>query len=98
MAKRGKVLRDPNAGPGLMIVEGQQHPFFLEGFWQSEVPPKPGLAVEVEFDSQGKVSRITVVPEAQLATEQATRSMRGAVILRNYSQCIVDELQSAIRG
>ena len=43
MAKRGKVLRDPNAGPGLMIVEGQQHAFFLEGFWQSEVPPKPGL-------------------------------------------------------
>ena len=78
MAKRGKVLRDPNAGPGLMIVEGQQHPFFLEGFWQSEVPPKPGLAVEVEFDSQGKVSRITVVPEAKLAKEQAEMAPAAA--------------------
>ena len=78
MAKRGKVLRDPNAGPGLMIVEGQQHPFFLEGFWQSEVPPKPGLAVEVDFDSQGKVSRITVVPEAQLAKEQAEMAPAAA--------------------
>jgi hypothetical protein len=78
MAKRGKVLRDPNAGPGLMIVGGQQHPFFLEGFWQSEVPPKPGLAVEVDFDSQGKVSRITVVPEAQLAKEQAEMAPAAA--------------------
>jgi len=32
----------------------------------------------------------------QLATEQAMRSMRGAIILRNYSRCIVNELQRAI--
>ena len=34
--------------------------------------------------------------DPQLATEQRMRSMRGAVILRNYSRCIVNELQSAI--
>jgi hypothetical protein len=78
MAKRGKVLRDPYAGPGLMIVEGQQHPFFLEGVWQSEVPPKPGLAVEVEFDSQGTVSRITAVRQAQLAKGQAEMALAAA--------------------
>lgn len=75
MAKRGKVLRDPYAGPGLMIVEGRQHPFFLEGFWQSEVPPKPGLAVDVEFDPHSMVTRITAVPEAQLAEEQAEMAL-----------------------
>ena len=30
MAKRGKVLRDANLGPGLLIVEGQQHSFALD--------------------------------------------------------------------
>jgi len=34
--------------------------------------------------------------DPQLATEQAMRSMRGAIILRNYSRCIVNELQRAI--
>ena len=34
--------------------------------------------------------------DPQFATEQRMRSMRGAVILRNYSRCIVNELQSAI--
>ena len=78
MAKRGKVLRDPYAGPGLMIVEGQQFPFCLEGMWQSEVPPKPGLAVDVEFDAHGNVTRITAVPEAQLAKEQAEIALAAA--------------------
>jgi hypothetical protein len=28
MAKRGKILRDPGAGPGLLMVEGQQYSSF----------------------------------------------------------------------
>ena len=44
MAKRGKVLRDPHLGPGLLMVEGKQYPF-LEGSWRSDVPAKPGLVV-----------------------------------------------------
>src|SRR5438477_327433 len=68
MSKRGKVLRDPHAGPGLLMVEGQQYQFLLEGVWKSDVPPTPGLVVDLEFDSQGKISGITAVPESQIAT------------------------------
>jgi hypothetical protein len=71
MSQRGKVLRDPHAGPGLLIVEGQQYPFVLEQIWQSELPPKPGLAVNVDFDLRGKIQAITAVPLSQLAHEQA---------------------------
>ena len=78
MAKRGKVLRDPNSGPGLLIVEGQQYPFALEGVWKSEVAPKPGLVVDVEFDPTGKIASITAVPEAQLAKEQAEVALKAA--------------------
>jgi len=78
MAKRGKVLRDPNNGPGLLIVEGQQYPFALEGVWKSEVPPKPGLAVDVDFDSTGKVSAISAIPESQVAKEQAEIALQVA--------------------
>jgi hypothetical protein len=78
MAKRGKVLRDPNAGPGLLIVDGQQYPFALEGVWKSEVAPKPGLVVDVDLDTTGRVSAITAVPDSQLAKEQAEIAMRAA--------------------
>jgi len=44
--KRGKVLREPGAGPGLMIVEGQQFSFSLTDLWQSPQPPKIGMTVE----------------------------------------------------
>ena len=74
-AKRGKVLRDPIAGPGLLIVEGQQYQFSMEGVWKSEVPAKPGLAVDVEFGPNNTVIGIIAVPESQLAKEQADQAM-----------------------
>ncbi len=78
MAKRGKVLRDPHAGPGLLMVEGQQYPFSLEGVWKSEVPPKPGLVVDVAFDAAGAITSIAAVPESQLAKEQAEAALAVA--------------------
>jgi len=53
------------------MMEGLQYRFSLEGVWKSETPPKPGLVVDVELDQRGKVQRITVVSESQLASEQA---------------------------
>ena len=78
MTKRGRVLRDPSAGPGLLMVEGQQYRFGLERVWRSDVPPKPGLVVDVELDATGKVQGITVVAAAQLAKEQAEAAMAMA--------------------
>ena len=75
MTKRGRVLRDTTSGPGLLMMEGQQHRFSLEGVWKSETPPKPGLVVDVELDARGKVQGITVVPDSQLAREQAEAAM-----------------------
>jgi hypothetical protein len=78
MAKRGKVLRDANAGPGLLTVDGQQYSFGLEGVWKSEVPAKPGLVVDVDFDTNGQIVGITAVPESQIAKEQAEAAMAVA--------------------
>jgi len=74
MTKRGKVLRDPFAGPGLLMAEGRQYQFDLGGIWKSEMPATPGLLVDLEFDAQGKISGITPVPDSQLAKEQAERA------------------------
>jgi hypothetical protein len=74
MKKRGKILRDPSAGPGLLMIEGRQYWFCIEGVWRSEIPPRPGLAVDVKLDHAGQILAITAVSESQLAEEQADRS------------------------
>jgi len=78
MRKRGKILRDTRNGPGLLIVEGQQYPFSLEGAWRSDVPPAPGMAVEVEFGSGGEILAIRSIPESQAAKEQAEAALTVA--------------------
>lgn len=70
MRVRGKVLREPDSGPGLLMIEGRQFRFSREAVWQSAVAPKPGLAVTVELDRDLQVVGITAIPEAQLAEEQ----------------------------
>jgi hypothetical protein len=78
MKKRGKILRDPSTGPGLLMVEGQQYPFTLEGIWRSEVPPKPGLAVDVDLDPSGRITAISAISESQVAKEQAEVALKMA--------------------
>ncbi len=75
MTKRGKVLRDTNAGPGLLSIDGQHVQFSLEGVWRSEAPPVPGMAVQVEFAQDGSIVGITTISDSQIAKEQA-----GAVV------------------
>ena len=73
MKKRGKVLRVPGQGPGLLIIEGQQYWFRRERVWKSEVAAKPGLSVDVTLDQAGKILTMTVVPESQLAEKRGRR-------------------------
>jgi len=78
MSKRGTILRDANAGPGLVNVDGQQHQFNLEGVWKSAVPPKPNMQVDVDFGADGTITSLTAVSESQIAKEQAEVVMAAA--------------------
>lgn len=78
MRKRGKILRDTSTGPGLLMAEGQQYSFPLEGVWQSETPPRPGLVVDLDLGEDGIVKAVTAVPESQIAKEQAEQALAAA--------------------
>ncbi len=79
MTKRGRVLRDTNIGPGLLTVEGKQYSFRLEGMWRSEVPPRLGMTVDVNFDGDGAPAEVFAVSESQIAKEHAQRAFDGAL-------------------
>jgi hypothetical protein len=78
MTKRGKILRDTSAGNGLIVVDGQQYPFMLEGTWRSEVPPAVGMTVDAEFNDAGQVVSLRVVQDSQLTKEQAQAALIAA--------------------
>lgn len=75
MPRRGTILRDTSAGSGLLVVDGKQYPFSLEGVWRSDIPPRAGMVVDVEVDAAGQVTLVTAVPESVLAREKADQAM-----------------------
>ena len=78
MLKRGKILRDTNAGPGLLTLEGKQYVFTLEQMWVSDVPPRVGMTVEVRLNSDNAPEQVSAVSESQLARETAGAALTGA--------------------
>ena len=75
---RGKIMRDTNAGPGIVYVDGVQKTFTLETHWKSSSPPKVGAVVEVTLDSAGNPVALELVQEADLAKEQAQKALQFA--------------------
>jgi hypothetical protein len=78
MIKRGKILRDASSLPGLVFVDGQHYQFSLDGVWRSEVPPKAGMAVDVEFAGDTRIVGITQIVEPNIAKEQAEVVLKAA--------------------
>jgi hypothetical protein len=67
---RGTIIKVPDVTPGLLIVDGRQLPFSLEGRWRSPVAPAANMAVDVELDSAGAVASVSVVDAQQVARER----------------------------
>ena len=78
MTHRGKILRDTNAGPGLLSSGGNQHPFTLESHWKSDQPPRVGMVVDVSLDAAGSLAAVMPVADTQLAKEQADLALQAA--------------------
>jgi hypothetical protein len=78
MSKRGRILRDPANGPGLVFVDGQQFAFSMDGVWRSATLPQAGAVVDVDFNVEGNVAAMIAVPESQLAKEQTERALAAA--------------------
>jgi hypothetical protein len=67
---KGTIVKVPDASPGLIMVNGQQKSFTLEGVWKSPVAPAPNQTVEVELGASGAVTSVAVVDAQQFAKDQ----------------------------
>jgi len=67
---RGTIIKTPDSSPGLLVVEGQQKTFTLEGAWKSPVAPMVNMAVDIELDGAGFITGLTAVDSQQAAREK----------------------------
>jgi hypothetical protein len=67
---RSKIVKIPDATPGLIFINGQQKPFALEGVWKSPVAPTPNMTVDVDLDGAGSIAAITAVDSKEAAGQQ----------------------------
>ena len=58
---RGKILRDTNAGDGIIFVDEKQIPFSLERHWRSGVPPQAVMMVEFSMSADGTIEFVMQV-------------------------------------
>jgi hypothetical protein len=58
---KGTVIKVPDATPGIVFANGQQHYFTLERVWKSPVAPAANQGVDVEFDAAGAITAVTVL-------------------------------------
>lgn len=91
MNRRGRILRDTNAGPGIVTSDGKQFSFTLEGMWMSDIPPRPGMSVDLTFNDEGVPVALRAVPENQVAKEQAQQALAGA---RTQGTALASKLQA----
>lgn len=57
---RGVIMRDTNAGAGMILVGGVKKTFTLEQHWLGNVAPQVQMQVDVALDAHGEI--VSVVP------------------------------------
>jgi hypothetical protein len=92
---RGTIIKVPDATPGLLLLNGRQYSFTLEGVWRSAVAPAPNQSVTVEIDSAGALTSITVVDQQQIAKEKLAE-LSG--VAQERGKVVAGQIQSGIRA
>src|SRR5215471_13885166 len=98
MKTRGKSLRQPGEDPGIVMIEGQQFRFQLEGVWRSDIAPQPGQVVEVYLDRELQVIGISVVTEAQESNQSGPKTLPGELSESGTTTGILGKLYAKLLG
>jgi len=77
---RSKIVKVPDASPGLLFVNGQPRQFTLDGIWKSPVAPTPNMTVDVDFDGAGSIAAITVVDPKEIAAQKLNEALGVAKV------------------
>jgi hypothetical protein len=92
---RSQIVKVPDATPGLLFLNGQQRQFTLEGVWKSPVAPAANMTVDVELDSSGAITAITVVDPKEIAQQKMAEQLEA---LKGHGNQVLTALEPALRS
>lgn len=92
---RSQIVKVPDATPGLLFLNGQQRQFTLEGVWKSPVAPAANMTVDVELDSSGAITAITVVDPKEIAQQKMAEQLE---VLKGHGNQVLTALQPALQS
>ena len=70
---RGTIIKTPDSTPGLLMINGRQKPFVIEGMWKSSTAPAVNMMVDAEFDGAGSIQSVAVADPQQEAKEKPSQ-------------------------
>src|SRR5580658_867635 len=73
---KGSIVKVPDSTPGLIIVNGEQKAFTMEGVWKLPAAPAANMVVEVELDATGAITAISAV-DSQAAAKERLNQLSG---------------------
>jgi len=92
---RSQIVKVPDATPGLLFLNGQQRQFTLVGVWKSPVAPAANMTVDVELDSSGAITAITVIDPKEIAQQKMAEQLEA---LKGHGNQVLTALQPALRS
>jgi hypothetical protein len=92
---RGTIIKVPDATPGLLLLNGRQYCFTLEGVWRSALAPAPNQSVIVDLDNAGVPCSISVVDQQQIAKEKLAE-LGG--VAQERGRVVAGQIQSGINA
>jgi hypothetical protein len=90
---RGTIIKTPDTSPGLLVADGQQKTFTLESAWKSQVAPAINMAVDIELDGAGFITRLTAVDPQQAAREKLEQ-IGGAA--QEHGKVVVEKARQGV--
>ncbi len=75
----GTIIKVPDATPGILFADGQQHFFTLERVWKSPMAPQSNQVVDVVFDGSGALTANNVVDQ-HAANKEKLNQLGGAAL------------------
>ncbi|KAB8040136.1 hypothetical protein [Janthinobacterium aquaticum] len=76
--QRGRILSYQPSGQGTVSAAGVQYPFEIATHWRSELAPSINALVELQFDTAGALTSVSLVSTQQRTQEEVSEAARLA--------------------
>ncbi|MET0413231.1 MAG: hypothetical protein ABW217_18135 [Polyangiaceae bacterium] len=84
----GTIMAVPGAGPGIVLLNGEQLPFLAQGVWSSEAPPTLHQMVLVEQDGSGVVVKLTLIDSEDIELAAPRSGFAPRTTRSTWQRCV----------